>query len=92
MMIQAEICQIFQKYGRQPLPYGQYRGQKPSDKRQYGKKSYRGGGYRHSAPRMSAPRHQNTMVANQAYSFNGLNGTITHPTSITPQEVSALHQ
>ena len=55
MMIQAEICQIFQKYGRQPPPYGQYRGQRPTDSRQYSGKPYRGGGYRSSAPRMSVP-------------------------------------
>ena len=67
MLIQVEICHIFQKYGRQPPPFGQYRGQRPHDHRQYNGKPYRGGGHRPKTPRPFTPRHQNTMVANQAY-------------------------
>ena len=66
----AEINEVYHRYGRYPTQCG-YRasGPRPQEIRV----PFRGGqgGQRPYTPRHNTPRHQNTTVANQAYTFNG---------------------
>ena len=72
---QAEVNEVFQRYGRhynnyQPRHQGS-NGYRP----QYNTFNQNRNG-RFSSNRFNTPRHQSTTVANQAYTFNG---TTTHP-------------
>ena len=67
--ILAEVNEVYHKYGRYPSHHGYWnmgpRSQNP-------RAPFRGGrGYHKSFTPRYNPRHQNTMVANQAYTFNG---------------------
>ena len=67
--ILAEVNEVYHKYGRYPTHCGYLT---PGPRPQNSSASFRGGrGYQKSfTPRYNYPRHQNTTVANQAYTFN----------------------
>ena len=75
-VIHAEVNYVYQRYGRPP-PFGQFCGPRPQDNGYTGGKPQ--GGLCPNTPHSFAPRHSNTTMANQEYTFNGLNGTTTHP-------------
>ena len=66
----AEVNEVYHKYGRYPSHRGYWN---TGPRSQNPRASFRGGQVYHKpfTPRYSNPRHQNTMVANQAYTFNG---------------------
>ena len=68
--ILAEVNEVYHKYGRYPTHHGYWA---PGPRPQNSRAPLRGGrGYQKSfTPRYNNPRHQNTTVANQAYTFNG---------------------
>ena len=70
MEILAEVNEVYDKYGRYPSHHG-YWNAGPRSQNLRG--SFRGGQGYHKpfTPRYNNPRHQNTMVANRAYTFNG---------------------
>ena len=68
--ILAEVNEVYHKYGRYPSHCGYWKaGPRSTNPRA----PFRGGrGYHKSfMPRYNNPRHQKTMLANQAYTFNG---------------------
>ena len=62
----AEVNEVYHKYGRYPLHRGYWN---TGPRSQNPRAPFRGG--RGTTPRYNNPRHQNTTVANQAYTFNG---------------------
>ena len=66
----AEVNEVYHKYGRYPTHRGYWN---TGSRSQNPRAPFRGGqGYHKSfTPRYNNPRHQNTTVANQAYTFNG---------------------
>ena len=68
--ILTEVNEVYHKYGRYPSHRGYWNA---GPRSQNPRAPFRGGrGYHKSfTPRYNNPRHQNTMVANQAYTFNG---------------------
>ena len=68
--ILAEVNEVYHKYRRYPTHRRYWA---PEPKPQNSRAPFRGGrGYQKSfTPRYNNPRHQNTTVANQAYTFNG---------------------
>ena len=67
--ILAEVNEVYHKYGRYPSHCGYWN---PGPRSQNPRAPFRGQGYHKSFTlRYNNPRHQNTTVANQAYTFNG---------------------
>ena len=68
--ILAEVNEVYHKYSRYPSHRGYWN---TGPRSQNPRAPFRGGrGYHKSfTPRYNNPRHQNTTVANQAYTFNG---------------------
>ena len=68
--ILAEVNEVYHKYGRYP---SHHRYWNTGPRSQNPRAPFKGGqGYHKSfTPRYNNPRHQNTTVANQAYTFNG---------------------
>ena len=68
--ILAEVNEVYHKYGRYPTHCGYWT---PGPRSQNPRAPFRGGqGYHKTfTPRYNNSRHQNTTVANQAYTFNG---------------------
>ena len=69
--ILAEVNKVYHKYGRYP---SHHRYWNTGPRSQNPRAPFRGGRGYHKpfTPRYSNPRHQSTMVANQAYTFNGI--------------------
>ena len=68
--ILVEVNEVYHKYSRYPTHCGYWT---PGPRLQNSRAPFRGGrGYQKTfTPRYNNPRHQNTTVANQAYTFNG---------------------
>ena len=68
--ILAEVNKVYHKYGRYPSHCGYWN---TGPRSQNPRAPFRGGQGYHKlfTRRYNNPRHQNTMVANQAYTFNG---------------------
>ena len=72
---QAEVNEVFQRYGRHYNNYQLCHQGSNGYRPQYNRFNQNRNG-KFSSNRFNTPRHQSTMVANQAYTFNG---TTTHP-------------
>ena len=72
---QAEVNEVFQRYGRHYNNYQPHHQGSNSYRPQYNRFNQNRNG-RFSSNRFNTPRHQSTTVANQAYTFNS---TTTHP-------------
>ena len=70
-----EVNKVYQRHSRQPPPYYQACAYGNRPQNQQGRYGCQNNNW-FLGPRHSALRHQNTMVANQAYTFNG---TSPHP-------------
>ena len=68
--ILVEVNEVYHKYSRYPTHHGYWT---PGPRSQNPRAPFRGcqGYQKTSTPRYNNPRHQNTTVANQAYTFNG---------------------
>ena len=68
--ILAEVNKVYHRYKRYPIQHGYWA---PGPRPQGFRAPFRGGqeSQRPFNPRHHTPRHLNTMVANQAYTFNG---------------------
>ena len=66
----AEVNEVYHKYSRYPTQHGYLT---PGPRPQTFRSPFRGGrgNQRPFTSRYNNPRHQNTTVANQAYTFNG---------------------
>ena len=67
--ILAEVNEVYHKYGRYPTHYGNWT---PGPRPQSFRAPFRGGqgNQRSFTPQYNNPRHQNTTLANHAYTFN----------------------
>ena len=79
--ILVEVNEVYHKYSRYPTHHEYWT---PGPRPQNSRAPFRGGrGYQKSfTPRYNNPRHQNTTVANQAYTFNGT--TLNTSVNYTP--------